>query len=113
MISGFLDVIYDGPDRDEQIDKVIQSIRAAGKVGLPVIDYNFYANRLMEGYYEEIGRAGAGYTTYDYERSKDLPPKEGAGTHTRAEQLERAKYFLEAIIPEAEKANVRLALQSA
>jgi mannonate dehydratase len=110
MISGFPDVIYDRPDRDEQIDKVIQSIRAAGKVGLPVIEYNFYVNRLMEGYKEEIGRGGAGYTAYDYELSKDLPPKEGVGTHTRAEQLNRAKYFLEAIIPEAEKANVRLAL---
>lgn len=110
MISGFPDVIYDGPNRDEQIEKVIQSIRVAGKVGLPVIEYNFYANRLMEGYKEEIGRAGAGYTAYDYELSKDLPPKEDVGTHTRAEQLKRAKYFLEAIVPEAEKANVRLAL---
>ncbi|MCP5115816.1 MAG: TIM barrel protein [bacterium] len=110
MIGGFNDVIHGGPARDEQIDKVIQSIRAAGKAGLPVIEYNFYANRLMEGYKEEIGRAGAGYTAYDYELSKDLPPKEGVGTHTRAEQLKRAKYFLEAIVPEAEKANVRLAL---
>ena len=32
------------------------------------------------------------------------------GTHTRAEQLKRAEYFLKAIVPEAEKANVRLAL---
>ena len=32
------------------------------------------------------------------------------GTHTRAEQLERAKRFLKAVVPEAEKANVRLAL---
>ena len=110
MISGFPDVIYGRPGRDEQIEKVIQSIRAAGSVGLPVIEYNFYANRLMEGYKEEIGRAGAGYTAYDYELSKDLPPKEDVGAHTRSEQLERAKYFLEAIVPEAENANVRLAL---
>ena len=110
MIGGFNDVIHGGPARDEQIDKVIQSIRAAGKVGLPVIEYNFYAHRLTEGYKEEIGRGGAGYTAYDYELSKDLPPKEGVGKHTRAEQLKRARYFLEAIVPEAEKANVRLAL---
>jgi mannonate dehydratase len=110
MISGFPDVIYGRPGRDEQIENVIQSIRTAGKVGLPVIEYNFYANRLMEGYKEEIGRAGAGYTAYDYERSKDLPAKEDVGEHTREEQLKRAKYFLEAIVPEAEKANVRLAL---
>ncbi len=110
MIGGFNDVIYGRSGRDRQIEEVIASIRAAGRVGLPVIEYNFYANRLMEGYKEEIGRGGAGYTAYDYRLSKQLGPKEGVGTHTRAEQLKRAKYFLEAVVPEAKKANVRLAL---
>ncbi len=110
MISGFDDVIWGRPGADAQIAQVIESIRAAGRAGLPVIEYNFYANRLMEGYKEETGRAGAGYTAYDYELSKNLPPKEGVGTHTRADQLKRARHFLEAVVPEAEKANVRLAL---
>jgi mannonate dehydratase len=110
MISGFNDVIWGRPGADAQIADVISSIRAAGKAGLPVIEYNFYANRLMEGYKEERGRAGAGYTAYDYEVSKDLPPRDGVGTHTRAEQLKRAEHFLKAVVPEAEKANVRLAL---
>ena len=110
MIGGFNDVIWGKPEADKQIEAFIQSIRAAGKVGLPVIEYNFYANRLIEGYKEEIGRGGAGYTAYDYEISKNLPPLPNAGTHTRAEQLKRAEGFLKAVIPEAEKANVRLAL---
>jgi mannonate dehydratase len=82
----------------------------AGKLGLPVVEYNFYAHRLTEGYKLEEGRAGAGYTAYDYTLSKDLPPREGVGTHTRAQQLERAQRFLKTIVPVAEKANVRLAL---
>ena len=110
MIGGFNDVIWGRPGADAQIENVIKSIRAAGKVGLPVIEYNFYAHRLTEGYKEEIGRGGAGYTAYDYELSKNLPPREGVGTHTRAEQLKRAEHFLKAIVPEAEKAGVRLAL---
>lgn len=127
MIGGFGDVIHGGPNAAEQTQNVIESIRAAGKAGLPVIEYNFYAHRLTEGYYEEIGRAGAGYTAYNYDRvldgegrydgpedkgikPRDLPPREGVGTHTRADQLKRARAFLEAIVPEAEKANVRLAL---
>jgi mannonate dehydratase len=110
MISGFDEVIWGRPGADARIADVIASIRAAGKAGLPVVEYNFYANRLMEGYKEETGRAGAGYTAYDYELSKNLPPKDGVGTHTRAEQLKRAEGFLKAVIPEAEKANVRLAL---
>jgi len=103
MISGFNDVIHGKEGRDQQIEQVIQSIRAAGRAGLGVIEYNFYANRLMEGYKDQIGRGGAGYTAYDYELSRNLPPREGVGTHTRAEQLKRAAYFLKAIVPEAEK----------
>ena len=110
MIGGFDDVIWGKPGADAQIENVIKSIRVAGKVGLPVIEYNFYANRLIEGYKEEIGRGGAGLTAYDYELSKNLPPKENVGTHTRAQQLKRAEHFLKAVVPEAEKAGVRLAL---
>lgn len=110
MITGFNDVIWGRPGADAQIEKVIQSIRVAGKVGLPVIEYNFYAHRLIEGYKEELGRGGAGLTAYDYELSRRLPPLDGVGTHTRAEQMKRAERFLKAVVPEAEKAGVRLAL---
>jgi len=36
MIGGFRNTIYGRPGRDEEIDKVRQSIRAAGRAGLPV-----------------------------------------------------------------------------
>ena len=62
MIGGIDDVIHGGPKAAEQTQNTIDSIRAAGQAGLPVIEYNFYAHRLTEGYYEEKGRAGAGYT---------------------------------------------------
>ncbi|MFN7918931.1 MAG: mannonate dehydratase [Bryobacteraceae bacterium] len=110
MIGGFEDVIRGGPKRDEQIEKVIQSIRAAGKAGLPVIEYNFYAHRLVEGYEEELGRGEAGMTAFKYAKVKDLPPLPNEGTHKREDLFKRAEYFLKAIVPEAEKANVRLAL---
>lgn len=110
MIGGINDVIWGRPGADAQIQNFIESIRVAAKVGLPVIEYNFYAHRLTEGYKQEPGRGGAGYTAYDYELSRNLPPLEGVGTHTRAEQQKRAEHFLKAVIPEAEKANVRLAL---
>src|SRR5690242_13240000 len=71
MIAGFPNTIYGKPGRDEEIEKIKQSIQVAGKVGLPVIEYNFYAHRAMEGYYAETGRAGAGYTAFDYDRMKN------------------------------------------
>jgi len=112
MIAGFNNAIYARPGKDEEIDKVIQSVRAAGKAGLPVIEYNWYAHRAMEGYFEETdaSRAGAGWTGFDYERMKGLPPLENEGAHTADEMWANITYFLKAVIPEAEKAGVRLAL---
>jgi mannonate dehydratase len=110
MIGGFNEAIYARPGRDEQIDKVKQSIVAAGKVGLPVVEYNWYAHRAMEGYFEETGRANAGWTGFDYARMKDLSPLPAEGAHTLAEMWTNITYFLMAVVPEAEKAGVRLAL---
>lgn len=110
MIDGFPNTLYGRPGRDEEIEKIRQSIQAAGKVGLPVVEYNFYAHRAMEGYYEETGRGGAGLTGVNYDRMKNLPPLAGEGTHTLSEMWANITYFLKAVIPAAEKANVRLAL---
>ena len=110
MISGFPKTLYGKPGRDEEIEQVRQSIRAAGKVGLPVIEYNFYAHRLVEGYYEEIGRGGAGLTAFDYDRVKDLPPLAEEGAHKLEEMWSNITYFLKAVIPVAEESGVRLAL---
>ena len=110
MISGFRNTIYGRPGRDEEIEKVIASIRAAGKAGLPVIEYNFYAHRAMEGYYEQVGRAGAGYTAFDYDRMKDLPPLPKEGAHSLEEMWANITYFLKAVVPVAEESGVRLAL---
>jgi len=110
MIAGFPNAIYNRPNRDADIDKVIQSVRAAGKVGLPVVEYNWYAHRATEGYFAETGRGGAGWTGFDYERVKNLPPLQEEGAHTLDEMWTNITYFLKAVIPEAEKAGVRLAL---
>jgi hypothetical protein len=65
------DILYGKPGnkRDEDIEKIKQSMVAAGKVGMPVVEYNFYAHRAMEGYFEEIDtdRGKSGWTGFDYE----------------------------------------------
>ncbi|HUV71323.1 MAG TPA: mannonate dehydratase [Terracidiphilus sp.] len=110
MFAGFPNTLYGRPGRNEEIEKVCASIEAAGKVGLPVMEYNFYAHRAMEGYFEQTGRGGAGLTGVDDERMKGLPPLLAEGTHTLEEMWVNITYFLKAVIPVAEKANVRLAL---
>jgi mannonate dehydratase len=64
----------------------------------------------MEGYYEETGRAGAGMTSFDYDRMKDLPALPAEGAHTLDEMWSNIAYFLKAVVPVAEESGVRLAL---
>jgi mannonate dehydratase len=110
MIDGFRNTLYGRPGRDEEIEKVCESIRAAGRAGLPIIEYNFYSHRLVEGYYEEVGRGGAGLTGFDYARVKELPPLPEEGAHTLEEMWSNVTYFLKVVVPVAAESGVRLAL---
>lgn len=109
MIGGNTNIIYGREGRDEELRIIQDSIVAAGKAGLPVVEYNFYAHRLMAGYYEVIARGGSGVTGFDYDRAKNLPPDEGK-LMTADELWENLTWFLKGVVPVAEKAGVRLAL---
>jgi mannonate dehydratase len=110
MIGGFPNTIYGKPGRDQEIENIQKSIRAAGRAGLPVIEYNFYAHRAIEGYFDEPGRGGAGMLSFDYERIKDLPPLPEEGAHSIDEMWANVTYFLKAVVPVAAESRVRLAL---
>ena len=110
MIGGFPNTIYGREGRDQEIEKVQQSLRAAGAVGLPIVEYNFYAHRLMEGYHQVEGRGGAGYTGFDYSGVKDLPADPEIGEHRAEDLWDNLTYFLEAVIPVAEESGVRMAV---
>ncbi len=109
MIGGFPNVILGKEGRDAEIENVIKSLIAAGKAGIPVVEYNFYVDRLMDGYYEVKGRGDAGMTAFKAPE-KDLPPKPTNGTLDAETLWNNLAYFLKAVIPAAEKAGVRMAL---
>ena len=75
-----------------------------------MIEYNFYAHRAIEGYYEEPGRGGAGMLLFDYDKIKDLPPLPEEGAHSLDEMWANVTYFLKAVVPVAVESGVRLAL---
>lgn len=136
MMINFSNVIVRGAEgRDEEIKKVQDSIIAAGKAGLPVIEYNFYSHRAVEGYYDIVGRGGSQYLGYDYYRKgqpnpadnqwnykrartpeeenlsmSELKPTEREPAVTREQAWASLTHFLKAVIPVAEKAGVRMAL---
>ena len=103
-------IVLGKEDRDSDIKRVNESIRAAGACGLPTVEYNFYVDRLVEGYYEKGGRGGAGLTAFDFSKVRDLSPKPEIGIHRAEELWANLEYFLKEVIPVAEQAGVRLAL---
>ncbi len=111
-------VRYGEPGRDEDIETIINAIQVAGRQGLPVMEYNFYAHRIVEGYRKAAGRGGSVLTAFDYESVRDLPPLDadgesrhaGYGAHSLDEMWDNVTYYLKAVIPAAEEADVRLAL---
>ena len=110
MLHDFRRAILGRPGADEDIALVQESIRAAGRVGIPIVEYNWYALRAMGGYYEVPGRGGSRLAAHDYARSTDLPSLEDVGTHSAVDLWARYERFLKAVVPVAEQANVRLAV---
>ena len=107
-------------ERDADIEQICRCIEAAGRAGLRGLNYNFLvgaAYARTEEYEESIGRGGSSYSQFDLDRYDNSPPElvdgvwsnGGAGVVSREEVYERAKYFLEGVIPTAEKWNVQMA----
>ncbi len=110
MLHDFRDAILGRPGAAKDIENVQESIRVAGRVGIPVVEYNWYALRAMGGYTEEKGRGDTVMAVHDYDRSRNLPPLDDVGTHSAADLWTRYERFLKAVVPVAERAGVRLAV---
>ena len=110
MLHDFREVILGRPGRDAAIERVQESIRVAGRVGIPVVEYNFYGLRAMGGYTTSEGRGGSVYAAHDADRNKDLAIFSDVGEHSDEDLWARYTYFLKAVIPVAEKAGVRMAV---
>lgn len=105
------DVRLGGPARDQQIEHVIQQIRAMGVLEIPVLCYNWMVGSSWSRTRSDIPtRGGAlvtGFSLADANARGPILP----GRDVTAPQLWSAlEYFLAAVLPEAESAGVRLAL---
>lgn len=110
MLHDVRGVIVGRSGRDPAIDHVRTSIQVAGRIGLPVVEYNSYALRAQEGYYRSPGRPGASYGSYDYGRTAHLPPLPDFGEFAVEQLSERYEQFPRAVVPVAEEFRVVLAV---
>lgn len=96
--------------RDEEIDHFITFMKNIRKLGIDIVCYNWMPviswHRTDP---ERKGRGDALVTAFDYEEVKDQPLTE-YGRVTQEKMWENMEYFLKAVIPEAEKLEIRLAL---
>ncbi len=117
--------------RDEQIENYCATIRAVGRAGIPVLGYHFMPNSVWRTERSAPGRGGAGNTKFDMaavEQAKTLDDlrkflptslghqaamplaQPGEVLITEEEMWSNYTYFMDAVLPVAVEAGVRLAL---
>jgi mannonate dehydratase len=124
-------VMLGQPGRDEQMENYCETIRNVGRAGIPVLGYHFMPNSVWRTDRSAPGRGGAGNTQFDqavvdsFDNVEDLRqflptalghrsamPLIGKGEAiiTEEQMWENYKYFIDAALPVAEEAGVKLAL---
>lgn len=119
------------PGRDEQIENYNATIKAVGEAGIPVLGYHFMPNSVWRTNRSAPGRGGAGNTEFKMsvvEEAKTLDDwrsflptslghqsamplvEEGGKTISEEQMWDNYTYFMDAVLPVAEAAGVKLAL---
>ena len=107
-----LDKVRLGLDgRDEQIESVITQIQAMGRLNIPTLCYNWMAiSSWGRTRVDIVGRGGALVTGFRASDAESMPPLAGRDEVTEDQLWGALKYFLDAVIPVAEEAGVRLGM---
>ena len=102
-------IVHALPERDAQIAKVCTTIENMGKVGIPILGY-YFSLAGVSGHWRAYGSGGgrgdAGLKSFDYALVKDAPPIVDEEVSVE-EMWSRLAYFLDRVVPVAEKAGVK------
>jgi mannonate dehydratase len=106
-----LDKVKLGIDgRDEEIENFITLMRNMKRIGLDIICYNWMpVVNWARTDLERKGRGDSCVTAFDIEAINDMPLTEH-GDVTEERMWKNMEYFLKAVVPEAEKNGIKLAL---
>ncbi len=98
------------PGREEELGTVCELIRNMGALGIPVWCYEWMpVLNWLRTSTDLPTRGGALTSGYDHAAMKDAPPTE-YGVVTEEQLWTNLRYFLERVVPVAEKAGVKLAM---
>jgi len=96
------------PEREQEIEDVCRSIETLGQEGVPTVEYVFNLAAVWGSEWLPTGRGGAVVRHFDADKARSAAA-EPEWEASEAEVWERIAYFLERIVPVAERAGVKLA----
>jgi len=96
------------PERDREIDDICQMIRNASLAGIRLLKYNMSILGVVRTE-STIGRGGAIYSTFNYEKAANRDTPTEAGLVSAEQAWERIGYFVRRVMPVAEEHKMRLA----
>jgi mannonate dehydratase len=98
------------PGRNEEINTVCTLLENMGKLEIPVWCYEWMTDfNWVRTSTSTLSRGDSLVTSFDIEMMKDAPPTE-FGPITEGELWQNLEYFLQKVLPVAEKWNVKLAM---
>ena len=106
----FYDKIMLGlPGRDEQLENMVATVRNMGRAGIPILGYHWIPNSVWRTQEPAVVRGGARATRFNKAEHDPAELTHGR-VFSQEEMVANYDWYLERILPVAEKADVRLAL---
>jgi mannonate dehydratase len=109
-IGFYRDAILGGPRADEQISDYSDTLGALGEAAIPILGMHWMANEVWRTELARAGRGGARVTAFDDDALDDPGKPTHCRTYTEDELWTSFERFMEAVLPVAERAGVKLAL---
>lgn len=109
FMSAWPEITLGAEDVDEKIDAWCKLLESLGRAGIPHLGWNF---KPMGNFRTTatVGRGGALYSTFDYDEFQRNRPAIHQPEVGEAQMWAHMERFLQAVIPAAEQAGVRMAL---
>jgi len=101
-------IMLNGPNKNQQIENMIQNITYMADIGIPIFGYNWMPSHVWRTA-PKIIRGGSIATAFDYEFAKQMPITHDR-EYTESEMWENLEEWIKIITPIAEEKNIRLGI---
>ncbi|MBI93237.1 MAG: mannonate dehydratase [Gemmatimonadaceae bacterium] len=108
-IPFYLDIMLGGPEKEAQLANMITTVRNMGQVGIPILGYHWIPVGVWRTQEPETLRGGARGTRFDLQAHAEAPLNFDR-VYSEQQMWDNYCWYLERLLPVAERAGVRLAL---